>query len=71
MAYPFTPMPSLGEFIVTVTSDTYGAQVETISMSGPRGDVEIKILVRRGKRGKPKIAVIPDIKDSDVLTNKD
>jgi hypothetical protein len=60
-------MPSLGDFIITATSK-YGAKAETMKMSGPRGNVNVESLVRRSGRSKPKIAVIPDIKPTDVLT---
>lgn len=67
MAYPFIPLPSLSDFIDRAISQKYGAQIETIDMSGPRGQIEIKVLVRKGKKGKQKLAVIPDLKDDDIL----
>lgn len=68
MAYPFIPLPSLSEFITRVISTEYNARVETINTSGPRGDAEIKVLVRKGKKRKQRLAVIPDLKDNDILT---
>lgn len=67
MAYPFIPLPSLSDFISRVTSE-YKAQIEKTDMNGPRGDTEIKALVRKGKKGKQRLAIIPDLKDSDILT---
>jgi len=68
MAYPFTPMPSLGDFIESLLSNKYRVHIETIEMSGPRGKVGIEALVRKGKKGKKKLAVIPDFKKDDILT---
>ncbi len=68
MAYPFIPLPSLSDFIARVTSTEYEARIETVNMSGPRGETEIKVLVRNGKKGKQRLAVIPDLKQNDILT---
>jgi hypothetical protein len=68
MAYPFIPLPSLNDFITRVISTKYKARIETVNMSGPRGNVEIKVLVRKGKKGKQRLAVIPDLKENDILT---
>ena len=60
-------MPTLGEFIERITS-AYGAKIININgISGPRGKAEVKSLVRMGKDRKNKIAVIPDLKDDDIL----
>jgi hypothetical protein len=36
-------------------------------LSGPRGESKIRFLVRTGKDGKKKFAVIPDLKNDEVL----
>lgn len=59
-------MPTLGEFIARVTSE-YKAQIRKINLSGPRGPIELKVLIRDGKNGGKQIAVIPALKDDDHL----
>ena len=67
MAYPFAPMPTLGGFVDRVTS-FYEAEVMDIDgISGPRGKANVRSLVRTGKDGKKKIAVIPNLKDDEFL----
>lgn len=66
MPYPFIQWPTLGEFVARVESK-YKAETKEINMSGPRGPVHAKVLVRIGKDGKKKIAVIPDLKNDDHL----
>lgn len=66
MAYPFIQMPTLGEFVARVISE-YQAQIKEIDISGPRGPVKVRVLIRTGKDTKTKIAVIPDLKDGEYL----
>ena len=68
MAYPFVKLPSLEDFRATVLSVKYGAELETIRMSGPRGKTDVEVLVRQIGNDKKRIAVIPDIKSSETLT---
>jgi hypothetical protein len=67
MAYPFTKFPSLDEFIGRATSPEYHAKTGSVKMTGPRGKVEIRVLIRKLQKTK-KLAVIPDIKGDDILT---
>ena len=66
MPYPFIQMLTLGEFITRATSG-YKTEIKKINISGPRGPIEVRVLVRTGEDGKKKIAVIPDLKDDDHL----
>jgi hypothetical protein len=66
MPYPFIQWPTLGEFVARVKSE-YQAEIKEINMSGPRGRVNTKVLIRSGKEGGKRIAVIPDLKDDDHL----
>lgn len=70
MPYPFTPMPTLGEFIARVTSDEHKAKIRKIksTLSGPRGKTNIEFLMRTGKGGKVKIAIIPNLRKDEHLT---
>lgn len=68
MAYPFAPLPSLDDFIDRVTSTAYGSKINTTDVSGPRGRIKIEVLTRKIGNGKQRIAVIPDLKGSDILT---
>jgi hypothetical protein len=69
MPYPFTQMPTLGEFIARVTSDEYKAKIKKIktTLIGPRGNANIEFLIRTGKDGKAKIAIIPCIREDEHL----
>ena len=67
-AYPFSPMPTLGEFVARVTSKYKGKIIKSDgSLIGPRGKTEVKSLVRTGEDGMERIAVIPDLKEHDIL----
>jgi hypothetical protein len=70
MPYPFTPMPTLGEFIVRLTSDEYKAKIRKIksTLIGPRGEANIEFLIRTGEDGKIKIAIVPNLRQDEHLT---
>ena len=68
MAYPFAPMPTLGEFITRITSEYKGEIITPDgALSGPKGKTEVKVLVRNDEKGGKKIAVIPDLNENEVL----
>lgn len=70
MPYPLTPMPTLGEFIARLTSDEYKAKIKKIktTLIGPRGEANIEFLMRTGKDGKVKIAIIPNLRQDEHMT---
>jgi hypothetical protein len=69
MTYPFSHLPTLREFVDRVISDYGGKQLlPDGSLSGPRGKARIEVLVRAGKGRKKKIAIMPALGESEVLT---
>ena len=69
MAYPFTQMPTFGEFIARIT-DEHKAKIRKINstLSGPRGKAKIEFLMRTGKDGEIKVAIIPNLREDEHLT---
>lgn len=63
-------MPTLGEFIVRLTSDEYKAKIRKIksTLIGPRGEANIEFLIRTGEDGKIKIAIVPNLRQDEHLT---
>ena len=68
MAYPFAPMPSLGEFIDRVIAE-YGVEIKEPEgpLIGPRGQAKAVYLFRKMDGENPRFAIIPDLRNDEML----
>ena len=63
MAYPFTKMPTLGEFLARASAYGVTVAVSASRVVGPRGEITF----RYARRGDGPPVIIPD-SDDEVLT---
>ncbi len=68
MAYPFTPMPTMREFIDRAVKE-YGVVVKEPNgaLIGPRGATKTNYLMRGGSNGKVRFAILQNINDNERL----
>lgn len=64
MPYPMTPLPTLADFVDKAKKHGIKLRETESVTTGPRGPVKFRYLYKEPSM----IAILPDIKDDDVLT---
>lgn len=65
MAFPFSAMPTLGQFVTRAVEQGCSVK-EVLGMVGQEGDIKARYLIGLGRN--PAIAVLPNIKDDERLS---